>query len=82
MVSSHAMLCLEVADERLNRRSVPRVAVDCIGHLALLAGGMDLEAMLLRRIVALVAGVAKMHLGETPICVSISGMTAPSVLPS
>jgi CHAD domain-containing protein len=46
------------ADERLNRPA-PHPAFGCVDPLAPLAGGIDLEAMLLRCVVALLTGVAK-----------------------
>jgi hypothetical protein len=45
-------------DERLNRPA-PHPAFGCVDSLAPLAGGIDLEAMLLRCVVALLTGVAK-----------------------
>lgn len=82
IVATHSVARFGMADERLNRRSAPDLSFDCVGHPALLAGGIDLEAMLLRRIVALVAGVAEGALERDADLLSISGMTVPSVWPS
>jgi hypothetical protein len=60
-------------------RSAPHLAFDCVAHPPLTPGGVGLEAMLFRRIVALVTGIAKDAPKRDTICCSISGMTVPSV---
>jgi len=59
IVAAHSVAGFGMADERLNRRSAPHLLFDWAGYATLLAGGKDLEAMLLRRVVALVTGIAE-----------------------
>jgi hypothetical protein len=62
VVAAHAVLGLEVADDRLDGGPAPELAFDLGVQAALLAGGIDLEAMGGRGVVAAVSGI-----GDDPL---------------
>src|SRR3974390_695706 len=57
MAPAHAMLGFEVADHGFDGRSASQFALDLFGDAPLLAGDVDLEAILRRGVVAAVAAV-------------------------
>ena len=74
---------LEVADDRLDGGAAAHLALDLRRDAALLAGDVDLELVIGRRVVAAIAGVGDdAARWSLPISVSISGMTVASVWPS
>jgi hypothetical protein len=57
VVSVHAVLLFEMADDGLDSRSPSEGALDGGGQAALLAGDIDLEGLVLRRVVAAISGI-------------------------
>ena len=57
IVAVHAVLVLDVADDRLDGRTAAHLSLDLRGDAALLLGSEDFELVIGRRIVAAVAGV-------------------------
>jgi hypothetical protein len=58
MVSTHAVVLLEMSDDRLDGGTPAHLALDLFCHAAFLASGVNLEAMGLRSVVALVSGAS------------------------
>ncbi|OBQ84890.1 hypothetical protein A9K71_21275 [Mesorhizobium sp. WSM3873] len=81
VVAAHSVFALDVADDGLDRRPPPHLALDGWGDAALLAGGEDPELVALRCVVAAIAGVGMRPI-SLPLVFSTSGMTLPSVWPS
>ena len=59
VVSAHAVLGLEVSDDRLDGGPASELAFDLIGDAALLAAGEDLQAVFVGGVVAAIAGVGE-----------------------
>lgn len=59
VVAAHSVFALDVADDGLDRRPPPHLALDGWGDAALLAGGEDPELVALRCVVAAIAGVGE-----------------------
>ena len=57
IVAAHAVVFLEVADHGLDGGPSFELALDLRGEAALLAGGVDLEPVIGRRVVAAIAGI-------------------------
>src|ERR1700716_2666769 len=57
MISAHAMLGFQMADDRFDRRSAPQLAFDFFGDAPLLPRNIDLEAVRWRRVVAAIAAI-------------------------
>ena len=62
VIASHAVLGLEVSDHGLDRSTPLGLAFDLRCKATLLAGGVDLESVTGRRIVASISGI-----GEGPL---------------
>ena len=76
IVSTHAMLGLGMADDRLDRRTAAEFAFDRLGDAASLARDIDLELVVGRSVVAAIAAVGDdAREVRALICVSISGIT-------
>ena len=69
MIAAHAVLVLEMPDHRLYGRASPEGALDRTREPPLLAGDVDLEALLLGGMVALVAGI-----GDDPLQLRPDGL--------
>ena len=82
MVAAHAMVVFEMADDRFDGGAAPRPATDGVGHAAVLAGGMALEAMRGRGVAALVAGIGDDAGERGPDLGLDGGVTVSSVWPS
>lgn len=59
VVAGHSVFALDMADDGLDRRPPPHLALDGWGDAALLAGGEDPELVALRCVVAAIAGVGE-----------------------
>ena len=59
IVAAHAVFVLDVADDRLDRRSSSHLALDGWRHAPLLACGEDPELVALRCVVAAIAGIGE-----------------------
>ena len=59
VVAAHAMLGLEMADNRLDGGAPSHLSFDLRGDTALLAGGEDLELVFGGRVVAAIAGIGE-----------------------
>ena len=77
VISAHAVVFLEVADDGLDGGPPFEFALDLRRDAALLAARVDLELMIGRGVVAAIAGV-----GDAPMSACICGMTVASVWPS
>jgi hypothetical protein len=82
VIAAHAVVFLEVADDRLDGRASFELALDLRRDAALLAGGVDLELVIGRGLVAAIAGIGDAASRMLPMSACICGMTVPSVCPS
>ena len=57
IIAAHAMVVLEMANDRLASGASLEVAFDLLGDPALLACGIDLELVIRRGVVAAIAGI-------------------------
>ena len=82
VISAHAVVFLEVADDGLDGGSSFEFALDLRRDAALLAARVDLELVIGWGVVAAIAGIGDAAIEDVPMSACICGMTVPSVCPS